>query len=217
VKGGGKAFEGEPAGMKASLAKGPARPLAALIRITPSPNSTIYTTAVLSKLRTFGEVIEFKKLDGQERTTAGKIYHARFSSQQSLNKALDARPLTVDVGTVDAPHPQTLDPYNAFGLQDRRQITPASFTCTVTPRTELPVNTAAQQRLIQHGGTKALYDSLLECGAPMNQIAGFSMKPASAAAEEGAGVDEQRERASVGREPLKLMDLYRDALSKRSQ
>jgi hypothetical protein len=172
---------------------------AAILRVSPAPESLVYSSAVFNKLNLFGEVTSFKKLSTSLPTPSPKQLHAseqqeyrvEFSAQSALHHALSESPFTVDVDH-NLPRPEGLDPYNVFGLQFRKRPEPRSFTCQVTEEqgenafyntsftSDANFPAPPKLRLVKNEKTGLLYKSLVEAGVPLGQLEGLatSMEPA---------------------------------------
>lgn len=147
--------------------------LKALLKIKPPPSSSVYSTAILSRLKTFGEVTSFRRVQAKEDDS----YEVQFEREDDLSAAVKASPLTVHV-TPYHPDPHKEDRFNALGFRQRQHLPSCEFTVqlrqdhkagqTVEPK---------KQRLVSHDGTEALRHSFIEAGAPRNLREGLAMRP----------------------------------------
>jgi hypothetical protein len=194
---------------------------AAILRISPTPTSLVHTSPILKRLRSFGEVKSFKKTAAQtdSRTSSegaiveGIAYRTVFSTEDDLNQALAAGSFTVDVDH-DLARPEVLDPYNVFGLQDRKHPEPKTFTCQLRrePNDDSscftsisPGKTAvapSNYKLVVDERSGPLYKSLLETDVPLGQLDGLA-----------AAIDPVSPEDIVPQpKPPRLMEMYRSAV-----
>ena len=201
------------------------RPLfRAILSVSPAPDSLVYTSPIFRRLRSFGEVVSFKKAvesaatQGHARASQ-QLYQVAFAEQSDLYSALGASPFTVDVDH-NVPSPSSLDPYNVFGLQQRKHPDPRTFTCQLSREgseehfytssvgpdegSEVPLKT----RLVKDEKTGPLYKSLLEAGVPLGQLEGL--------ATSRVPMDDDTNSSDAKSLPglPKLMDLYRSATTR---
>ena len=177
-----------------------------LVKITPRPTSTIYSSKVLSRLASFGRVHEFKVVDTAEsRDSYSHTYRAVFTSAADGEKAVAASPMLIEAYQ-NQPTMKSLDPFNVFGWQMRKQPKGESFKCEVrlTGETE-----AVMQQDEQEGGrvlvtderSGPLYKSLLEAETPMSLLDGLS-----AIVEKNGNAADKQEQAKP---MINLGEMYR--------
>lgn len=224
---------------------------AAIVLVRPIPDSLIYTGPIYKKLKSFGDVKSFKKSTDSLHTSSSKLsrplgeqsFRAIFSKESELHKALAASPFSIDVDH-NLPRLEGLDPYNVFGLQDRKRPEPRSFTCHLRAAKENHTNgtnslersrneeVPLRVKLIKDEKAGPLYKSLLEAGVPLSQLEGLATSITSIPTEQTGPSQTVDDSTSASElvpahstpatqneinygSRLRLMDMYRSALRKR--
>ncbi len=200
-----------------------------ILHVSPIPGSLVYTSPIFRKLKSYGEVVSFKRVKYLTSPQAyapspQQHYRVAYAEQSDLYRALAASPFTVDVDH-DLPSPRSLDPYNVFGFQQRKHPEPRTFTCelsregdeqclyTASLGSDESDGASPKMRLIKDEKSGPLYKSLLEAGVPLGQLEGLatSVGPVN----DDAGSSEQLSSKVT---PLpafpKLMDMYRSATTR---
>ncbi|RMZ76407.1 hypothetical protein DV737_g4852, partial [Chaetothyriales sp. CBS 132003] len=136
---------------------------AVLVTVSPAPPSTIYSAKILQQLQF-------------------QTYRAVFESCQAAARAVDTSPLIIDAFH-DVPSARTLDPFNVFGWQQRKQPRQHTFTCELAVANEeglgpLPDSDAHSARLLAttHEHSRSLRQSLADARAPLNLIDGLATR-----------------------------------------
>ena len=206
------------------------RPLfRAILCVSPAADSLVYTSPIFRRLRSFGEVVSFKKAvesaatQGHDRSPQ-QLYQVAFAEQSDLYQALAASPFTVDVDH-DLPSPRSLDPYNVFGLQQRKHPEPRTFTCqlsregneqhfyTASFGPEESSKAPSRVRLVKDEKTGPLYKSLLEAGVPLGQLEGLATSRVPVDDDAKPSEQVSSDATSLPSFP-KLIDMYRSATSR---
>lgn len=206
------------------------RPLfRAVLSVSPAPNSLVYTSPIFRRLRSFGEVVSFKKAvesaatQGHARASQ-QLYQVAFAEQSDLYSAFGASPFTVDVDH-NVPSPRSLDPYNVFGLQQRKHPEPRTFICRLSREgNEQHFYTSSigpdegseappRMRLVKDEKTGPLYKGLLEAGVPLGQLEGLATSRVPIDDDTNSSDQPSSDAKSLPGLP-KLMDLYRSATTR---
>ena len=204
----------------------------ATLHVSPAPDSLIYTSPIFQKLKTFGDVVSFKKIrspspyqhSGLARPLTARLFQVAFTNESDLNRALIASPFSVNVDH-DLPSPRAIDPYNIFGLQSRKQPEPRSFACELK-RSEDQIHfhatsfgsvtgdeTPQKVKLVKDERTGPLYKSLLEAGVPLGQLEGLAtvIEPVSDGKE---SVERTSSKAEALPGSPSLAEMYRTGLKR---
>jgi hypothetical protein len=168
--------------------------------VRPQPTSTIYSSEIANKLKSFGEVTHFQAAIETEDSV---VYRVAFESIDAAEHASQASPFDVKAFH-NLESPRSLDPFNVFGYQQRKQPQSQTFHCEVkiAPAGAMD-NSSKDRRLVTDERTAALYTSLLEAGAPMNMLEGLSTT-----IETTAGMGKISLTASAKEKTPTLYDMY---------
>jgi hypothetical protein len=154
--------------------------LQSLLRIRPQPASTIYTTALLSKLKAQLHFQDFSRAHPHQYDKACSLFNLHFESEHDMHKAMLRSPLFVDLAF--GKQQQDIPPSSSYGLnlEQPRYVPPTqSFRCTLeSPSNSDPGREPRRDRpLVEDGGSQALRDALAATGAPLNLVPGLAKHP----------------------------------------
>ena len=187
---------------------------AATLRVSPAPDSLICTNPILRKLNSYGEVKSFRKAavrassepTRDQRPDEESNYRVIFSSESDLTRALVGSPFNIDVDH-NLPNPEGVDPYNVFGLQDRKRPEPRSFTCDLRRDQDESLSEADTRfrrvRLVKDLKSGPLFRGLLDGNVPLGQLEGLATSVEPIPSDESA----------PELNPFRLMEMYRSALN----
>ena len=206
----------------------------AILHVSPAPKGLVYTGPIYQRLKAFGHIVSFRKeavsVTDDPFSVSGPptqgLFHVAFADESGLNQAVSSSPFSVDVGHNHGQlSPRTLDPYNIFGLQQRKPLEPQSFTCQLKRRdvevrpvlnpffpNESVVTPPPKVKLVRDERSGPLYKSLLQADIALGQLDGLatSIHYLTDTTEPGGQLEDETPLMA----PPTLMERYRSALEK---
>jgi hypothetical protein len=165
-----------------------------LLRIRPQPVSSVYTTALLAKVKAAFHIQDFSRVHRHQHQhdKACSLFKLQFESEPDQHKATQNSPMVINIAFgKQQKEPSPSSPYG-LKLEQPRYVPPAqSFTCTLEklPNAGSSCEPHRDERLVEDAGSQPLHDALTAAGAPPNLIPGLAMRPA------GSGLDSSASKA----------------------